>query len=536
MRILNSFLGNRRGNIAIYGAIAAVPIAIATGLAVDYDSAVRARSDLQLALDGAVMAIAREGESLSQDAAEKIAAQFIAANYKGKVLDVTVSRQGTATQVRGAIDLPMVFGGVIGKKSQRIETAAGADVAGASYEIGLVLDTTGSMAGGKIEAMKDAVIGLVDTMSSQVTAKEKLKFAVVPFSTFVNVGPDKGPQYDEDGKTTKLAELWIDQFALNPIPQQDLVKYVNRFATYKRLGVQWPGCVETRPPTASGAHDVDDTVPKLTKPETLFVPAFSIDEPDDPWLYPNSYVADGAAAAGTGTPEERFQRYGAPAVPEMPANFIAWIKYILSWKDVPIDSSVQTFYSDSTQEKGPDFRCDSQPVMALNSDAKAVKDKVSSLQPAGSTNIVEGVMWGWRMLSSRAPFTEGRKEGLGGNKKIMVVLTDGSNWLGNLPNDFGSAYGSFGYLADGRIGDIMADSAGTTAAMNEKTLAGCTNAKKDGIEIYTILLEVDSKATSELLEKCATDPAHYFNVPDRQKLDDAFKGIKDSLSVVRLSS
>ena len=36
-------------------------------------------------------------------------------------------------------------------------------------------------------------------------------------------------------------------------------------------------------------------------------------------------------------------------------------------------------------------------------------------------------MWGWRVLSPTAPFTEGRAYTANDNKKILVLMTDGEN-------------------------------------------------------------------------------------------------------------
>jgi Mg-chelatase subunit ChlD len=84
--------------------------------------------------------------------------------------------------------------------------------------------------------------------------------------------------------------------------------------------------------------------------------------------------------------------------------------------------------------------------MPLNTDFRAVVDKVESLRAKGTTNIMEGVAWGMRVLSPHAPFTEGRDSKTIGVEKIMIVLTDGSNVFGNTRNALGSSYTSQGYL------------------------------------------------------------------------------------------
>ena len=71
--------------------------------------------------------------------------------------------------------------------------------------------------------------------------------------------------------------------------------------------------------------------------------------------------------------------------------------------------------------------------------------------------------------------------------------------------------------------------------MNAMTLATCTNAKRDGLEIYTILLEESNTGTSALLRDCATTPQHFIAVPNRNDLQAAFNKIKHGILKMRLT-
>jgi len=146
-------------------------------------------------------------------------------------------------------------------------------------------------------------------------------------------------------------------------------------------------------------------------------------------------------------------------------------------------------------------------------------------------------MWGWRALSSREPFTSGADESDSSVEKVMIFLTDGQNSFGNLNNDLGSGYTSMGYLIDGRLDNLTAASTGqTTKALDNKTLSACSNAKDDGIEIYTIRLEEPDVATGKLLEQCASTKAHFFDAPSRQQLAPVFDAIKKGVVKLRLTS
>ncbi len=508
-----------------------LPILAAAGLSVDYYTMTQDQKVLQNAADSAVLAVAASGEANGKAVAER----YLSSNFSGKILSVDLDQDGGEVTLKVRAQSKLAFFGLFGSGTKPVSVKSSASTAALDYEVGMVLDTTGSMAGGKLDALKDAATALVNDMTADYKGGGKLRFALVPFSGFVNVGPQYGPTYNKFGIPTKAAAKWLDAYGQSPIPQGDLEQNVSRFALYQKLGQAWSGCVEARGKYSKGDYAVEDVEPDPKKPETLFVPAFNPDEPDAKGLFPNSYLPDGAAGLAEGTFEERMQRYGAPAIAEKPTTLIGWIIYILSWKSVTPDTSATTYYSDYFEPKGPGFQCDSQPLTPLTTDASLIKKNIEALQARGSTNTAEGVAWGWRVLSSREPFTEGAKESKSNTEKIMVVLTDGTNFFGTRSNPLGSQYTAYGYLADERIGPETLDAAGTTEAMDDKTLATCTNAKKDGIEIFTVLLEVNDEATSSMLEQCASDPDHFFNVKTRSKLKEVFQSIVKKAGRVRLS-
>ena len=159
-----------------------------------------------------------------------------------------------------------------------------------SYEIALVLDTTGSMKGGKLASMKDAVLGLIGSMSVQVNDTDKLKFAVVPFSAFVNVGPNYGPSFDKKGKQIAgTGASWLDLRG-NPTCRSRNSAPAPAASSSTTMSVR-PGRAASRRAIRPARIMTSTTRrPIPAKPETLFIPAFGIDEPDTPHFI-NSYIA-----------------------------------------------------------------------------------------------------------------------------------------------------------------------------------------------------------------------------------------------------
>lgn len=513
---------DEEANFSIFAAIAMVPLVLAVGVAIDFSSISNRRSELQNALDSAALAVAREGDTISDREAIEIARSFLAANFRIGHGDLNVIRTGTRVTVEATARQDLNFAGVLGYEDWSISASSSADVAFNRYEIALVLDTTGSMAGGKLTAMKDAVLGLVDTMASQIEDTEKLKFAVVPFANFVNVGGHHGPEFKKNGKVkNKTGAAWLDLKGEADFPQTELPAGLSRFELLQHLGQTWTGCVETR--YSDGKNlDVADIPPNPKKPETLFVPAFSIDEPDD-WGYSNSYIASSADPLDE-TPAgqvKKLQKYGIPD-----ASLLDPLDPSSSWLPVSAGTS---------SGRGPNKDCLAQPIQPLTSDYEAIKRMVKDLRANGTTNIMEGVAWGMRALSPEPPFSEGSAKAPG-IEKIMIVLTDGSNVFGNNGTALGSSYSSNGYLVDGRLGIAAGSSSDTNRLMNARTLLACENAKKAGTVVYTIRLEEPDVKTGMMLQECASSLNHFFDAPSRSQLDDVFRSIRDDVVRLRISS
>ena len=69
------------------------------------------------------------------------------------------------------------------------------------------------------------------------------------------------------------------------------------------------------------------------------------------------------------------------------------------------------------------------------------------------TNIAQGLVWAWRVLSPDAPFVgQGVSYEDDETQKVLVLLSDGRNQVVENDDITGSDYTSYGYLADGRMG------------------------------------------------------------------------------------
>ncbi|WP_163266015.1 pilus assembly protein TadG-related protein [Chelativorans alearense] len=603
--MLRKFRRDERGNYAMLTALVMVPVMGALALAIDYTQMSRHRQATLNALDAANMATAwRLLEGESEEDLIVYANDFFAANLgpvkpENTTLYVTFpdgSAGGSTLRMQADLTYKPIFYPVFqalrGEKSGdgTFKLNASNEVRlKNTLEVALVLDNSGSMgfkgsgSGQKrIDLLKAAAKELVDTLAGQGAMMQQVakpvQFGIVPFAASVNVGPDneEADWMDTDGvssihhenfdwdtmaeieggkkRVEKVDGVYHKQGALWRDEEGDKV---TRFTLYDEIKevtpsapmASWAGCVEMRP----GSYGLDDTVPDRKNPDTLFVPMFAPDE-EDPKNWRENVHNNWLADAGGGDAIKR-QEY-------MPKYFPA----VLAPR-VPDGG-------------GPNASCTTKPITPLTDvtdkdGLEAIKDAIDGMVADGATNVPEGMAWGWRVVSGRAPFTEGRPDEQRGNDKVVIVLTDGANtyytpqWLGyNDPAGNKSIYSNYGYAKNGRIFENTTvnpydySNPNYTKAMNQQFAKLCDHAKygKDGkggkdedgeIIVMTVALDLstwkaDEREQIEALKSCASEsrfrkdengnPAKLFWNATGADLSEKFKEIADELSNLRFVS
>ena len=307
---------------------------------------------------------------------------------------------------------------------------------------------------------------------------------------------------------------------------------VPRFDLLNRMsGVTWAGCVEIRP----GDLGVTDAEPDIATPDSLFVPSFAPDEPDstnaDGDRYNNSYLADDG---GTCIPQESTcvrRDWRGHCVQYRTASLDPDVaqKQLCKYDNVSVVEGLS-----GTTITGPNHMCDSTPITPLSSDRQTIDDAIDALTAQGYTNIIEGVMWGWRVLSQQEPFTEALPANTPNNLKILVLMSDGANTLTSMGNHNLSNYSAWGFGATRRLDPSAHTSSAFTAAMDAKTDAACQNARNDGIIIYSVAYNLGSQAAARaLLRRCASDPQNFFEPGSEADLVKAFEAIGTDLNQLR---
>jgi hypothetical protein len=479
----------------------------------------------------------------------------------------------------------------------------------------------------RMELLKTAAKQLVDTLALQAAqikqVAKPVQFSLVPFASSVNVGPENAgaswmdveglsPVHQEnfdwstlddpDKHAEKVGGIWykrgtgwgaeengiLSRFSL----YQDM-KYVSdrewvatgqeyvctrywsngtcRNGQWRETGyydetistyASWQGCVETRPypyntNDAPAQGGTANTGIGFGDPATMFVPMFAPDEPGDRWATEADSEPDVKYAANNWWNDGTEDISGSIRQRNMKKYF-----------------DIRPFGASTSQGSGPNYSCTTTPATPLTDvtteeGLATIKTAIDKMAANGNTNVPEGTAWGWRTISSTAPFTEGRHETEKGNDKVIIVLTDGANTY-SVPNSDPagnkSTYAAYGYTGkgyngtgttrlfmgtSGAIGIYDYSSSNYTAAMDEQMIKLCDNAKAANVLMITVSLDLSTDNASEnkaieALKKCSSDsrfrkdptdaskPAKlYFNATG-SNLAEKFKEIADELSNLRI--
>jgi Flp pilus assembly protein TadG len=558
--MLKAFLRSTSGNFAMALAIVLPVILGSVGLAVDYAHLLNIKSRLQNAADVGVLVASREAASDARR--NDIFSDYLQANLRGNGVSIArseieieagINHLGINGYVTANVDL--YFMHHLGFK--QVSVVASTFRSTKSMEIAVVLDNTGSMGSGGINALKNASRALVNAVETGRAPNQDVRMSLVPFVTAVNV---KGEGFDPDwidatGQALyngwnfidgTLRQRRRDGERLAQLPEgygsnqtgsgsgggqacdnegqgQPAIdmrerclaadKYPHHFYLFQQSKVEWKGCVEARP------HPLNfsTVAPDKNQPETLFVPYFAPDEPgtrmsqggNNAASYNNSWLEDEV----TGT-EAEIQR--------------STLKYI--------NPAAKSINNAGPLTIGPNRACPT-PIVPLTADFNKIRAGINSMNywNGSGTNIAEGLAWGWRVLSPQAPYTEAGAFDSAERQKYMVLMTDGRNVSYGASGTMNrSDYGAYNFLANGFIGGTN-NQATAEGILNGWTLDMCTQMKAQDVEIFTVVYNETAASVHNLFRNCASRPENFYMTNNTAALESAFTSIGRQMSSLRLT-
>jgi len=514
--MLKQLLRNSHGSVFAIVSVAAMSIVGAVGVAVDVGRSQMVQAKLQSAVDSAGLAA---GATLNSADLDAVATKYVQLNFTQGILgselgevDTTLTADKKILTVTASAEIPTTIMQVFGRDSVTVNAATEVTRSNKGLELALVLDTTGSMEGSKLTALKNASNDLVDILFGDDATQENLWVGVVPFSQAVNVGSTR---------TDWLNEEHYD--GLN----------------WGSTG--WAGCLDARYDTD---RDVTDDPPyDLADPDEA-VPAIPYERfKAYYWSDHDSYNNWAGTSSDTDTTTLCYKKkkckcsnYG-PCTTTTDDNVTTTIYCNGSdsnrscYKDV---TTVTPTYNISST-KGPNKYCPS-VITPLTNVKATVEAGIAALVARGNTHVNTGAVWGWRLISPRWRGYWGgdmNTNNLPLNynaplmSKAVVIMTDGQNTMS------GSVRSAYGYLPEGNLDTT--DSSDAVEELDDRLETVCNALKAQGVIVYTILFQEDEDSVVTLMRECATNPDYFFNSPSEEALQSAFNTIGDSLANLRIS-
>lgn len=495
-RVTNFFLRFRlfwfddRGAVAmIYGPMAIV-LLLAAGVSVDYSRAYLVKREISRALDAAVLAagsLAVASDTERQETAQRYFDANLSASTVERYdpqLNFNFNSQTGELTASSSANVETVLMRLVNQNYVFVSTSVAAGQNLSDIEIALVLDNSGSMGGSKISSLKTAAKTLVETMYEKDNSDEFVRFALVPFTGAVNVG------------TANANAAWIDNAGESQAAQEDFPpdydEYFGGISTYDNMtanqaldffDASWKGCVRSR----VGEAENDDGI---TVPLDVWDVVAAVDDPNTKW---------------------------AKMVKPVSGNW---------YGGFPLYT-----YQVRNRLQDVNATCPNAVIAPLTNSESSIKNSIDDMNASGWTNIPSGLVWGWRVLSPGEPYTQGAEFGQTNVTKVIVVLTDGFNTVGNYnANPIYGYYSSYGMTAYNHLGTGFPGN-----GLDNKLADVCTNAKSQGILIYSITFQLDDENTQDLMRDCASREDMYFNSPDNASLQDAFREIAVGLQKLRLT-
>lgn len=508
----DAFRSNNSGNILVTTALSITVLAGLIALALDVSNLYNQRSEVQSALDAAVLAAASSTAtdsatlqtitssvfSADLPAAVKTSASISSFTYNAASKQIVAKASGSYTTF---------FGTAVGLSTiPYTATASGQRAAKGTVELALVLDNTYSMSvaldstGTKMQVLQTAATNLVNALMTSSNAGF-VKVAVVPYADYVNVGPTT------TGAWLSVQPNYSTTTPATPaVPGGPTVCKTVSTTTQCTGGSMQPYVVSIIDGVVTmGTHMVGQTCATV---------------PITPHQSCSQSPAPVAAKAAVTT---NYKWYGC-------VNNLVSGGLLAPPETASASNPYVGFLTTSQQCLNPILPLTDQPAPVLAA-IKGLVYQIGSYKP--NTYIAGGITWGVNVLSPTATFASGAPYDAANNKmprKVIILMTDGFNT--NSLNTNGTL-SSASFNSDGTI---AASSQPKITISNTAEVAACNYAKAKNIEIYAIGFGVTDATSLLNLQQCATDASHYFDAKNSAALIAAFQIIAGNLDNVRIAS
>jgi len=216
--MFNTFKKNTDGNVAMMFAGTALTLILGIGAAIDFGSASNRKQDLQDMIDAATLAAAQANTVKIADLQAVVDSVVSQHNEDGYEVQLDVQIIDGQVHVTGRTVYETQIMSIAGRPTVDVIVSAASPIAALTpIKLALVLDTTESMSGDDITALKQASNGLLDELGE---FESPVAVSVVPFGQYVNVGTKRKHaswlDISRDGTSESEEHCFDEQITITP--------------------------------------------------------------------------------------------------------------------------------------------------------------------------------------------------------------------------------------------------------------------------------------------------------------------------------
>ena len=473
--MIKRYLGDTSGQFAIMFSVVATLLLMAVGVAIDVGGITKEKQRLQDLTDSAVLAAAGSGSDMVADLKKAAKLSIETNNIYIDPITHQLTLKNEIVRVEAQTTYNAYLMGMLGKKTIDLNAVSEAPLPKeVPVNIALVLDSTKSMDGANMDALKDASKALLAVFDSADPGV--IRAGVVPYARYVNVG------------LSNRARPWMNVPADSSVTtnvcstKKDLISQTCTTETVTNTWGPYTTYSDGIPTNHSGGSNTYD---QTTCTDQVYGPEYQ--------------VCNDVTSSDT------------------------WHGCVVTRED---PDHLDPDYKGKKIPGIMDQTCGSE-VLSLTDNLNDVEDHIDALVATGDTFMPAGLIWGWRLLDPDQPFND-LSNSQTDRKRAMVLMTDGFNSVRLNPSDH-SKHDTINFA-----GSSAADQQKET---NDLTLQLCQGVKDEGIDVYTVAYNLptgnaDAKA---MLKECATKDEMFFDATDAASLQKAFEDIGRSLFEIRLS-
>ncbi|KCZ51558.1 pilus assembly protein TadG-related protein [Hyphomonas pacifica] len=383
------------GNVAIIFAMSVIPIFLLMGFAIDLQQVNTSKNRVQHIIDSAVIAGAREMQDGKNDTEIKnyiknyINSSLLATGMGGcqdPVSTISNATQDISVRVLCSQDTAIMQLAGVDHINYAVSSASVYGIG--KVDVAFVFDTSGSMAGSRNEALKDAAELAVQVLlpdDSTLIDTGDVRIGMVSYS----YGMDAGPYFTPVTGKNRI-RTYEDTYYEN-VPDGGHYESV----------CNWWGC------------------------RNIWVTDFRLEERTTTTTINNTCVKE---------------RLGSEALTDAAPGPFAWIE------------ATGATYNESRDRWTPDRACNSPPPVALTSNKTLLNTYIQNLPASGGTAGHLGIAWGWYLIApewksiwpaTSKPWDYAEPD----TAKAMILMTDGEfNAQYNTSN--GNSFGQSKKLCD----------------------------------------------------------------------------------------